>query len=204
MPTLQIIHTVTPPGLPARQMTDSIDGDNGVTSNPTVAVAKVGELTTRTDNDTGVITMESGHGFVTSDKLDVFWDGGSRRQMTATVATNAVTVDGGTGDVLPALNTDVTVMKPHEEAFEIDGDEVISIQAYAPARGYIYLTLGDDTIVLTIKLDDGETYYWFDDSAANNPIMITNPVAGSQIMKAKFTHDDSESEQSMEATALRD
>jgi len=77
-----------------------------------------GELTTRTDDDTGVITVVSdsnaGHGITTADTLDVFFDDGTtagqRQGMTVTSVTNkAITVDGGTGAVLPVLNALVTV-----------------------------------------------------------------------------------------------
>src|SRR5689334_13440236 len=88
----------------------SISADGKVARNPTVpAAVQGGTLTGRTDNDTGIVTMPAGHGFVTSDKVDIYWNVagvlGSRSGMTATVAGNAVTVDGGQGDNLPVLNT---------------------------------------------------------------------------------------------------
>ena len=67
-----------------------------------------GVLTTRTDASTGVLTMAADHWFFTGDTLDVFWTGGSRLGMTATVAASAVTVGGGSGDDLPALSTALT------------------------------------------------------------------------------------------------
>lgn len=61
------------------------------------------QLTTRTDNDTGVITIVGGNrGLTTSETLNVYWSGGSRTGMTITNVTGAtVTVDGGSGDNLP-------------------------------------------------------------------------------------------------------
>ena len=35
-----------------------------------------GRSTTRTDNDTGIVTVASGHGIMDTDTVDVYWDGG--------------------------------------------------------------------------------------------------------------------------------
>lgn len=70
-----------------------------------------GTLTTRTDDDTGVLTMEDGHGIVTGNVVDVYWEDGSRTGMdVGTVSTNTVQIDGGEGDNLPADETPVNVV----------------------------------------------------------------------------------------------
>ena len=80
----------------------------------TPIAGKSGTLTTRTDSDTGVITSNS-HGLTTADKVDVGWvDGDSLNQARARMDitsydTNTITVDGGTGTVLPAQDTSVVV-----------------------------------------------------------------------------------------------
>ena len=94
-------------------------------------VGQAGTLTTRTDNDTGVATLSTGHGIISTDKVDVFWTGGSRYNMTATVATNAVTVDGGSGDNLPAQDTVLVVTKPASFDATFDGDNLVLIGAGA-------------------------------------------------------------------------
>src|SRR5678815_5092823 len=71
-----------------------------------LAAAKVGQLTTRTDNDTGTLTMVAGHGITTGARLDIFWEEagvkGARYGVTVgTVATNSVPFDLGAGDNLP-------------------------------------------------------------------------------------------------------
>jgi len=163
----------------------------------TKAAAKIGQLTTRTDNNTGVLTMNSGHGFATSDKLDVYWDGGSRRGMDATVATNAVTVDGGAGDNLPTNLTAVTVSKPQEEEFLVTGDNVAAIGAKASRRGIIVFAASDGTelLVVTDNLDAaaGGGYQWFDGNG------ITNPLAGVDVAKVLFSNGDSSNANTMVA-----
>lgn len=79
---------------------------SGVTLNPAYA----GSLTTRTDANTGVVTTtNTPTGIATNDIVDVYWSGGRRRQMVATVSGSAITVDGGSGDDLPALSTAVVI-----------------------------------------------------------------------------------------------
>ncbi len=73
-----------------------------------------GQLTTRTDADTGVVTVisdsDTGHGITTSSTVDVYWQSGQRIGMSVTAVTaKAVTVDGGAGDDLPTLNDYVWV-----------------------------------------------------------------------------------------------
>lgn len=88
----------------------------------TLAAGSVGVLTTRTDNDTGVITLTAGHG-QTSGVFDVYWGGatpGCHRGMTAVITVNSMTIDGGTGDNLPLAATDVIVDK--QEIIDFDSD----------------------------------------------------------------------------------
>lgn len=75
-----------------------------------VDITEGGTLTTRTDDDTGDITLaDAGHLFSTSHIVDVTWAGGSREAMDITgIAGAVITVDDGSGDVLPAATTAVS------------------------------------------------------------------------------------------------
>jgi hypothetical protein len=96
---------------------------------PAVAAAKTGSLTTRTDDNTGVATLSTGHGILTNDVVDVYWSGGIRFGMVATVSGNAVSLEGGAGDNLPAQDTACTVVKETAIEVNFDGDtlEIIGI-----------------------------------------------------------------------------
>lgn len=176
-------------------------GHEGVAE--TVPVAKVGELTTRTDDDTGVVTFVTGHGFSTSDLIDLFWtiDGvpGSRRAMTATVAGDAVTLDGGSGDNLPALSTDVTGMVPSEYEFSMDGDDLVLLGVRSNAQGWIvFVDSGAaDIAAATYRFDAAGGYAWADEMGT------TNPLAGETVGTVKFSHANSSTAQAMRAEALK-
>lgn len=173
-------------------------GDSKEETAPNIPVAKIGSLTGRTDADTGVATMNSGHGFATSDKLDVFWVGGSRRNMTATVAVNAVTIDGGAGDDLPSTSTALTVMKPVEVPFDVDGDEAVGLAVFSPYAGYVafFDDAGTPALIVAYQLDAGEGKSWSADSGE------TNPLAGKIVTLVKFSHGDSANERTMKAAAV--
>ena len=73
--------------------------------------ANQGDLTTRTDANTGTVTMDSGsHTIETGDTVNVYWAGGERKGMTVgTVSGTTVPIDGGSGDDLPVADTEVYV-----------------------------------------------------------------------------------------------
>lgn len=179
----------------------SVTADGCLAKGISVPAAKVGQLTTRTDANTGVLTMVSGHGFATSDKLDVYWSGGRRLGMDATVATNAVTVDGGAGDDLPTNLTNVTAMVPVEEALAIDGDDIVGIEVYSDVSGHINIADASDASLLAKELggsanDSVKAYVWY---ATRDPV---NPLAGEAVAKVFFSHGDSSKAANMRVSYL--
>lgn len=125
-----------------QQQVSTITGTAAPKFNFSLAAASTGTLTTRTDDNTGVVTAASGHGIITNDVVCVFWtdtngDLQYRSGMTATVATNAITVDGGDGttgiSVLPAADTAVTISKLDSQTLDADPNiaalEILSISA---------------------------------------------------------------------------
>lgn len=153
---------------------------------PSVPAAKAGTLTTRTDNNTGTFTMASGHGFSTNDLIDLYWSGGKRHGMTATVTGDSVVLDGGTGDNLPIATTAITASKPTVVAFAVDGDDLTLLLGSADVEGYI--GLWDDTAtpvhVDTMDIGNGTSDIW---TASQGE---TNPVAGHILTLAKFSHGE--------------
>lgn len=96
-----------------------------------------GELTTRTSDTNGVVTLATGHGIASTNVVDVYWTGGKRYGMTATVEGNAVTVDGGAGDNLPDLNTEgIQVVRQTVVDVNFDGDEMRFV-------AFVYRNAGD-------------------------------------------------------------
>lgn len=160
-----------------------VEGDSLESTSPSVAAAKSGSLTTRTDDDTGVVAFNSGHGFVTNNVIDLFWSGGNRRAMTATVSGDDVTLDGGSGDVLPAVNTSVTGMVPTEVPFVVEGNTVIGLAASCSVPGYVVFV--DDaaaeinTAIYEVTTNESATWISGDS---------TNPLANTTTSVVKLSH----------------
>lgn len=151
-----------------------------------VAAAKIGTLTVRTDNDTGTATLVTGHGITTGARVDVYWSGGSRRGMTVgTVATNDVPIDGGSGDNLPVITTALKVAIAQEELFAFSGDSIVALMVQSPQQGRATFVLasGSTTEELYRVLQAGSLYHWFTGNGD------TNPVAGDTITKVFFSHE---------------
>jgi hypothetical protein len=175
---------------------DTADGIERVS--PSVPAAKTGTLTTRTDANTGTLTMSSGHGFTDGVKVDVFWATGSRRNMTVgTVATNSVPVDGGSGDDLPAAATAITAMVPVAVDFTVTGNNVVLLSASAPVTGYVvFVESGPaDIAAATYKVGANDGANWTD------AIGTTNPLASKTTTQVKFSHGET-SAKTMTAVAL--
>lgn len=89
---------------------------------------KAGTLTTRTDNDTGTATLGAGHGIITGDIVDIYWDGGVRYGVTVgTVAGTSVPFDLGAGDNLPIATSAIVMTKQVVINTQIDGDAIAII-----------------------------------------------------------------------------
>lgn len=170
---------------------------------PAVPAAKTGTLTTRTDNDTGTLTMTAGHGFVTNTRVDVFWNSGAnyRRNMLPTVTGDSVVVDGGAGDVLPAVNTPVTAMVPAAYDFSVIGNNVKALSVSGERAGVVVFQDNANT-----PADIATAVYRIGASAAaqiwDDQSGVTNPLANTTTAKATFSHWDSSQAVNMKAAAI--
>lgn len=173
MPTVTISDNVSIAGLSIQSKVErSATGHIG--QEIPLPAAKVGSLTTRTDDDTGVVTLAASHGIVSTDVVDVYWADGVRYGMTATVSTNEVSVEGGAGDVLPADETAVTLAKQVAIDTDFLGNLVEAIVVSSTLRANLEFRESAATAV-GVKLPAGEGWRWFSDQG------ITNPLSGKAI-----------------------
>ena len=156
--------------------------------------AQTGTLTTRTDDDTGVATLSTGHGIETADVVDVYWSGGVRYGMDATVATNAITVDGGAGDALPVQDTAVTVVVQTDWEMDFDGDDVQIIGVFyrnpsdTGAKAHVDFQDSGDASINELDLVH-ETANGGCDQIVNISAGDTNTYTGNAVALSKVSHD---------------
>lgn len=133
MPTIQLTKASVGLGTSiSRSVVRTADG--GGAREVSVPVGKAGTLTTRTDTQTGTLTLGVSHGIVTGQIIDLYWSGGERYGITVgTVAGTSVPIgadDSGIGDALPAALTAI-VASPRvtiEALILVGGVKVLSGQ----------------------------------------------------------------------------
>lgn len=97
-----------------------------------------GSLTTRTDDNTGTITLGAGHTIQTGDIVDIYWATGVQYKVTVgTVSGTSVPFDVGIGGVLPAQGTAVVMTERIQINADIDGDLLSCIGFMAGATGHV-------------------------------------------------------------------
>ena len=174
----------------ARRATINADKDGGVSKN--LPAAKTGELTTRTDNDTGTLTMDPGHGIGTGNKLDIYWvDPTTGAEMSrvnitvGTVAGDSVPIDAGNGDNLPLVNTDIRAMVPVVETVDAPlGAAAVNLQgivAYGGASCTVHFFEGATLITSVRILASGvngapDGYIWANGHTGSNPLATAAAV----------------------------
>ena len=138
-----------------------------------------GTLTTRTDADTGVATMSSGHGIITGDIVNVYWaSGGERRGMDATVVGDAVTIDGGLGDDLPSQDDAVELAVCVVIDMDFVGNLLIMLAMMSEtSSAHVNMLDSGDAELLEVDLTVNEAYTW---SSGNG---FTNPLASDTVAK---------------------
>ena len=173
-----------------RRATINADKDGGVSKN--LPAAKTGDLTTRTDNDTGTLTMDPGHGISTGNKLDVYWvdpttgEEKSRVNMTVgTVSGNTVPIDLGNGDNLPLVNTEIRAMVPVVEALDAPigaaGVNLQAIMAYGGASFTVHF-FESTTLIASIRVlasgvnGQPDGYVWANGQTGTNPLATATAV----------------------------
>jgi hypothetical protein len=171
----------------------NVSGENMFSKETSLPAAKLGTLTTRTDNDTGLLTMAAGHGFVVGQKLDLFWEvagvKGTRRNMNVTAVGgtggNDVTVDGGAGDNLPAAATaNIAVTGGDSVDISIDPDDMVAFVMYISGRGNVQFLDAGGVELKAYVFPDSMSDIWYKDSG------ITNPLGGNPIAKIRLTSAD--------------
>jgi len=194
-------------GVISRQVTREADG--GITLGVTVPKGYAGTLTTRTDNETGELTLAAGHAITTGAVVDLYWTGGTRTGITVgTVSVNAVPIgadNSGAGSNLPAQDTAVvcSVRTPFNVA--IDGDElsILGLQmvytsaAETAVSRAIFVDAADD-VIATLDLTANEARVY--DIEAGD----TNPFTGDPITDAFVSNASSDADATLKILGLQD
>lgn len=179
----------------------TITDETAITANPTVPAGQDGTLSTRTDANTGVVTMAaSGHGIITGQRVDVYWEGGSRYGMTVgTVSGVTVPIDLGGGDNLPVATTAVIIGIATAAPFNVRAyDKMSALAMSTPVTGYFVFNDGTDN-QYAAKVTGGTIFDWNADDVGSNPLGDVTTTTTT----VYISHEDTTAaNQQMQAVAL--
>lgn len=168
-------------------------GSASISLSETLNAAKTGTLATRTDANTGNLTMTAGHGITTGQIIDIYWDGGVQYAVTVgTVATNDVPIDLGVGDDLPAQDTAITAVVQATANLYIDADnagliaiELKTLDRTLRTAGHIEFYDVDDNLIAELDLVTNIPQVYDIEGGA------TNPFTGAPITYLKLSQGGS-------------
>lgn len=138
-----------------------------------------GTLTTRTDADTGIVTVLAGHGITDSDTVTLFWAGGVRRGLTVTAtAATTISIDVGAGADLPAVSSVVTIAKEVITSLGHVGNDLAIFAVHSVNRLMANIRNAGPTTILALDITGRESFAYISTFSG------TNPFAGETLVTA--------------------
>lgn len=183
--------------------------DNVAGYDPTLAAGKDVTSWVKTDSDTAACNLPGGHGY-TNGNFDVYWTESSvqkvRYKVPGTITTNALALDGGTGDSFPAsATTGIVVTKQSQLNISIDGDALaaIALQLYlasqeATTPGHITFYDVSNAAILSVLLKANVKKEWDIEGGA------TNDFTGNPITYALASNGSSAASATLKAIVAQD
>lgn len=189
---LKSIDTITPASQASFTVSAAAMETAAPNSTGTLVAAKTGNLTTRTNATDGTLTMDSGHGITTGQRLDIFWSGGQGYGATVgTVSGDSVPFTGLVG-TLPDDESEITAQVPTQVNISVTGNDCkfIVVTAALTTGDYgcnVIITRSDNTVSEAYQLTgaipadgwNGSTY---------GP---ANPISGETVAKVFFAQGNS-------------
>lgn len=189
---LKSIDTITPSSQASFTVSAAAMETAAPNGTGTLVAAKTGNLTTRTNDTDGTLTMDSGHGITTGQRLDIFWSGGSGYGATVgTVSGDSVPFTGLVG-TLPADESEITAQVPTQVNISVTGNDAKFIVATAALTTGDYgcnviITRSDNTVSEAYQLTGAAPADGWN-GATYGP---TNPIAGETVAKVFFAQGNS-------------
>lgn len=199
MPTLTYSPTVSGMGVNPISKQISRTGDGGSVVEISVAKGYAGTLSTRTDDETGTLTLGAGHAITTGQIIDLYWSGGARFAiLVGTVSGTSVPIgadDSGTGDVLPAESTAVVASPRVAFNCAVDGDELgllamqlVTSDPSLTTAGHISMLDGADDEIAELDLVANIPRVWDVEGGDTNPF-TGDPITDAVASNANSTYD---------------
>lgn len=181
----------------SRQLPRTSDG--GITLDVSVPKGYAGTLSTRTDNETGTLTLGSGHGITTGAIIDLYWATGTRTGITVgTVSGTSVPIgadNAGSGNNLPTATTAIvaSVRVPFNIAIDGDNLAILGLQMVYPTltetaeSRAIFVDAADD-VIATLDLTGNEARIYDIEAGDTNPF-TGDPITDAYVSNGSSAYD---------------
>lgn len=162
--------------------------DSGLINESVIlAAGDEGTLSTRTNDTEGTLTLSTGHGISTGQKINLYWAGGRRYNVTVgTVSVNSVPISLGAGDNLPTQTTAVTASLATTVNLDVIGDDVSIIAVHSEQAGDVTFFNSSDEVIANISLSANYAFIWNENNGYDNPL-ATETVAYIQAATSSTT-----------------
>jgi hypothetical protein len=158
-----------------------------------------GTLSTRTDDDTGIVTVEAGHGILDTDYVDLYWSGGVRYGLDVTAQdATTISIDIGEGDNLPTETSAIVITKRVEIDEQFDGDVLNMLAVNCNQRGHVEFEESGGTTVKAQELKANEPWTWVTNQS------FTNPLTGNAIGKIQASNGSGTTAATLKILGLKD
>jgi hypothetical protein len=139
-------------------------------------VGIAGTLTTRTDADTGIATVASGHGITTSDTVCVFFADGSKQNCDVTAVTSTtISFTSADGTDLPVVSTVIVIGKQFTYAAAFVGNALRTFAIKCANRCFVDFLSSSPASLLAYDIATNEGRSWVFGTD------VTNPLAGDTV-----------------------
>lgn len=120
--------------------------------------------------NTGTVTLAAGHGYTTGT-YDIYWSGGSRRNVSVTVATNTLTLSSGTGTNYPATSSTAgAVIVSAQVGFSVGIGDMSAVKIISRQMNYFSTTATTKNAILQL-LDVGHSFATYLDLEPNASVI---------------------------------
>lgn len=189
----------------------SRSSDAAIVAEFNVAAAQPGQLSVRTSNTVGTLTMtNSGHGIVTGQIIDLYWvDPTSGLQLcqrnitVGTVSGTSVPISLGSGSNLPLAAATVAIGIRSSVACAVVGNNIKGAVIYGDVGGVFDFLSSSPTELWSIFLpvttsgDQGALTEEWDDLTGR-----VNPLAGQTLATVAMSHSDTTAPRTMRLGVL--
>lgn len=146
--------------------------DSGlINESVSLTAGDAGTLSTRSGNDTGTLTLGTGHGISTGQKINIYWTGGRRYNVTVgTVNVNAVPISGGAGDNLPTEASSITASLVTTINLDVIANDISILAAHSEYAGDVTFFDVNDAVLHNVQLSANYAYIWNENNGYANPM----------------------------------